>query len=232
VWPRLAPLPPDQSDDNGDDISGSEAYAFGKAFKALYDLPLAGDDEGFSHPAVLHLESKARLPFMAAKRDCERRARRERGLVGEWLGKGPGRILRLALTFQLMTWSLSDGEAPPTSIGLDALERAIRYFQYAEGMLRRTLAGLEPTRSAEDALAVAKLIVKKQWRHFTNNDVGREQGFRWFRGEDVENKRRRDNVINVLVDAKAIRQDLVQTGRGAIQKWAVNPDLGEQIRDF
>ena len=131
-----------------------------------------------------------------------------------------------------MTWSLSDGGAAPTSIGLDALERALRYFHYSEGMLRRTLVGLEPIRSAEDALAVAKQIAKKQWRHFTNKDVGREQGFRWFRAEDVENKRHRDNVINVLVDAKTIRQDLVQTGRGAIQKWAVNPDLGEQIRDF
>ena len=233
VWPRLAPLPSEQSDDDGDDdISGGETYAFRKAFKALYDLPLVVDDDGVSHPAVLRLASEARSPFNAAKRDCERRARRERGLIGEWLGKSPGRILRLALTFQLMTWSLSGGGAPPTSIGLDALERAIRYFQYAEGMLRRTLAGLEPTRSAEDALAVAKQIVKKRWRHFTNHDVGREQGFRWFRGEDAENKRRRDNALNVLIDAKAIRQDLVQTGRGAIQKWAVNPDLGEKIRDL
>ena len=232
VWPRLAPLPSEQSDDNGDDVFGGETYAFRKAFKALYDLPLVVDDDGVSHPAVLRLTSEARSPFNAAKRDCERRARRERGLVGEWLGKSPGRILRLALTFQLMTWSLSDGGAPPTSIGLDALERAIHYFQYAEGMLRRTLAGLEPSRSAEDALAVAKQIVAKQWRHFTNHDVGREQGFRWFRGEDAENKRRRDNALHVLIDAKAIRQDLVQTGRGPIQKWAANPDLGEKIRDL
>jgi hypothetical protein len=233
VWPRLAPLPSEESDDEGnEDISGGETYALRKAFKALYDLPLVVDEEGVPHPAVLRLASEARSPFSAAKRDCERRARRERGLFGEWLGKGPGRILRLALTFQLMTWSLSGGGAPPTLIGLDALERAIRYFHYAEGMLRRTLAGLEPTRSAEDALAVAKQIVKRQWRHFTNYDVGREQGFRWFRGEDAENKRRRDNALNVLTDAKAIRQDLVQTGRGAIQKWAVNPDLGEKIRDF
>ena len=233
VWPRLAPLPSEESDSHGDDdISGGETYAFRKAFKALYDLPLVVDDEGVPHPAVLHLSSEARAPFNAAKRDCERRARRERGLIGEWLGKGPGRVLRLALTFQLMTWSLSGSGAPPTSVGLDALERAIHYFQYAEGMLRRTLAGLEPTRSAEDALTVAKRIVKNQWRHFTNYDVGREQGFRWFRGEDAENKRRRDNAFNVLIDATAIRQDLVQTGRGAIQKWAVNPDLGEKIRDF
>jgi hypothetical protein len=233
VWPRLAPLPSEESDDGGDDdISGGVTYAFRKAFKALNDLPLVVDDEGVPHPAVLRLASEARSPFNAAKRDCERRARRERGLVGEWLGKGPGRVLRLALTFQLMTWSLSVGGTPPMSIGLDTLERAIRYFQYAEGMLRRTLAGLEPTRSAEDALAVAKQIVKKRWAHFTNHDVGREQGFRWFRGEDAENKRRRDNVLNVLTDAKAIRQDLVQTARGVIQKWAVNPDLGEKISDL
>jgi hypothetical protein len=231
VWPRLAPLPSEQFDSNGDDVSGGETYAFRKALKALYDLPLVVDDDGVAHPTILRLASDARLPFNAAKRDCERRARRERGLIGEWLGKSPGRILRLALTFHLMTWSLSDGGALPTSIGLDALERAIHYFQHAEGMLRRTLAGLEPSRSAEDALAVAKQIAKKQWRHFTNNDVGREQGFRWFRGEEAENKRRRDNTLSVLVDANVIRQDLVQTGRGAIQKWAVNPDLGEQIRD-
>jgi Protein of unknown function (DUF3987) len=231
VWPRLAPLPSEQFDHNGDDVSGGETYAFRKALKALYDLPLVIDDDGVSHPTFLRLASEARSPFKAAKRDCERRARRERGLIGEWLGKSPGRILRLALTFQLMTWSLTHG-APPTSIGLDALERAIRYFDYAEAMLRRTLAGLEPSRSAEDALAVAKQIAKKEWRHFTNYDVGREQGFRWFRGEDAETKRRRDNVLNVLIDAKAIRQDLVQTGRGAIQKWAVNPDLGERIREF
>jgi hypothetical protein len=131
-----------------------------------------------------------------------------------------------------LTWSLSHDGRLPTAIGVDALERAIGYFQYAEGMLRRTLAGLEPTRSAEDALAVAKQIVEKQWRHFTNYDVGREHGFRWFRGEDAENKRHRDNALNVLIDAKAIRQDLVQTGRGVIQKWAVNPDLGEIIRDL
>jgi hypothetical protein len=227
----LASLPSEGSDDGGDDISGGETYAFRKAFKALYDLPLVVDDEGVPRPAVLRLASEARLPFNAVKRDCERRARRERGLIGEWLGKGPGRILRLALTFQLMTWSLGGGE-PPTSIGLDALERAIRYFQYAEKMLRRTLAGLEPTRSAEDALAVAKQIVQQRWLQFTNNDVGREQGFRWFRGEEAENKRRRDNALNVLSDAKAIRHDLVQTRRGAIQKWAVNPDLGEKIRDL
>jgi hypothetical protein len=232
VWPRLAPLQSEGSDDDGgDDISGGETYAFRKAFKALYDLRIAVDDEGIPRPAVVRLAGEARSPFNAAKRDWERRARRERGLAGEWLGKGPGRVLRLALIFELMTWSLSGG-APTTSISLDAVQRAIRYFQYAEKMLRRTLAGLEPTRSAEDALAVAKQIVKQGWSHFTNNDVGREQGFRWFRGEEAENKRRRDNALNVLSDAKAIRQDLVQTGRGVIQKWAVNPDLGEKIRDL
>jgi hypothetical protein len=227
----LASLPSEGSDDGGDDISGGETYAFRKAFKALFGLPLAVDEEGIPCPAVLRLASEARSPFNAVKRDCERRARRERGLIGEWLGKGPGRILRLALTFELMRWSLGGG-APATSVGLDALQRAIRYFHYAEGMLRRTLAGLEPSRSAEDALAVAKLIIKQGWSHFTNNDVGREHGFRWFRGEDAENKRRRDNALNVLTDAKAIRQELVQTGKGVIQKWAANPDLGEKIRDL
>jgi hypothetical protein len=93
VWPRLAPLPSEESDDDGDDISGGATYAFRKAFKALYELPLVVDDDGVPHPVVLRLASEARSPFNAAKRDCERRARRERGLIGEWLGKGPGRVI-------------------------------------------------------------------------------------------------------------------------------------------
>src|SRR6516165_8009901 len=80
VWPRLAPLPSEGCDeDRDDDISGGEAYAFRKAFRALYDLPLVVDDEGVPRPVVLRLAREARLPFNVAKRDCERRARRERG---------------------------------------------------------------------------------------------------------------------------------------------------------
>ena len=56
VWPRLAPLPSEQSDSNGDDVSGGETYAFRKALKALYDLPLVVDNDGVSHPAVLHFK--------------------------------------------------------------------------------------------------------------------------------------------------------------------------------
>ena len=121
---RLAKLP--SSSDRDDDIPGGETYAFRKAFKALFGLPLVVDDEGVPRPAVLRLASEARSPFNGAKRDCERRARRERGLIGEWLGKGPGRVLRLALVFELMTWSLSYDGPSPTAISLDALERAIR----------------------------------------------------------------------------------------------------------
>jgi Protein of unknown function (DUF3987)/Bifunctional DNA primase/polymerase, N-terminal len=59
VWPRLAPLPSEQSDSNGDDVSGGETYAFRKALKALYDLPLVVDDDGVAHPTVLRLASDA-----------------------------------------------------------------------------------------------------------------------------------------------------------------------------
>ena len=229
VWPRLAPLPSVGSENDDDDIAGGEAHAVRKAFNALHDLPLVLDHDNVHRPVVLRLASEARTPFSIVKRDCERRARREPGLVGEWLGKSPGRILRLALIFQLMTWSLT-GDAPPKAIGLDPLDRAIRYFHYAEGMLLRTLEGLEPTRSAEDALAVARQIVRIGWTRFTNHDVGREHGFRWFRGEEAGHKRRRDNALNVLIDARVIRKDIVATGRGTVEKWAVNPELEDAIR--
>ena len=61
VWPRLAPLPSEQPDDDGDDVSGGETYAFRKALKALYDLPLVIDDDGVSHPTFLRLAERSAL---------------------------------------------------------------------------------------------------------------------------------------------------------------------------
>jgi hypothetical protein len=145
--------------------------------------------------------------------------------MAEWLGKQAGRILRLALVFELMTWSLEPTAAEPAEVDADAIERAIRYAKYLEAMFRRVMVSLEPSEARVDAFAVARLIVEKGWTHFADRDIGREPGFSWFRGEQRSGKERRDNALKRLIDANAIKRERLGSGRGFLEKWAVNPSL-------
>jgi Protein of unknown function (DUF3987) len=134
IWPR--PLPPRPIDFDRDLHRGA-AQAFKIAFRALYSLPLVIDPDGVPQPAVLRLAKEAQGPFSAANMDCETRARNDRGLVAQFLAKGGGRILRLALVYELMAWTQRRDDSPlpaeigrdlpppPAEVGLDAVGRAI-----------------------------------------------------------------------------------------------------------
>jgi hypothetical protein len=98
-------------------------------------------------------------------------------------------------------------------------------------MLRRTLIGLEPTRASDDTRDIAKRVAERGWRHFTARDIGREPGFRWFRGETQEAKQSSANAVKALIDANIMRPDIVSVGRGFAKKWEVHPHLEEAIRD-
>jgi hypothetical protein len=134
IWPR--PLPPRPIDFDRDLHRGA-AQAFKIAFRALYSLPLVIDPDGVPQPAVLRLAKEAQGPFSAANMDCETRARNDRGLVAQFRAKGGGRILRLALVYELMAWTQRRDDSPlpaeigrdlpppPAEVGLDAVGRAI-----------------------------------------------------------------------------------------------------------
>jgi hypothetical protein len=222
VWPYPAPLPDEEDDEDG--VSGGQSVGvFQTVFRTLYGLPLVIDAKGVPQPQPLRLESRAQTRFNAARLDCKRRARQERGLVSEWLGKAAGRILRLALTYELMTWALDPDGPPPSIIGLDAVERAVRYGAYAEAMLRRTVAGLEPGRTSDDARRLARMAAECGWEHFTEREVSFSPGFSWFKG--IENKVRRINVLSVLEDCGVIRRDLVKLAQNVVERWVMNLDL-------
>jgi hypothetical protein len=198
-----------------------------QAFQRLYALPLAVNEKGAPRPTILRFAKDAEDLFSEANQDCEDRVDSERGIVAQYLAKGGGRIMRLALVFEHMAWALRDEDLPPGEISRDALARAIAYFHYSEKMLRRMLVGLEPTQATDDARDIAILLVERRWTHFAERDVSFSRGFRWFRG--VEHKSRRLNALGVLQDCHVIRQDLVPTRRGAVQRWAVHPDLAETL---
>jgi Protein of unknown function (DUF3987) len=205
IWPRLAAAKP--VDFDGDPRArGDLIHTLRRAYQALFGLKLDSQD-GERLPKQLALAAGARASFNEAYLRCEEKARRGHGAFAEWLGKGPGRILRLALVFELMAWALEPTAAEPEEISVDAVARAIRYFTYLETMFLRAMVGIEPIETGGDALAVARLVVERQWSHFAPNDVGREPGFRWFRGERRGDKERRDNALRALADTNAIRRE-------------------------
>lgn len=230
VWPQLAPARavnfreiPEMRD---------HVATLKRAFQALYDLKPESDGAGGFRPKAIPLSPAAQPLFNEAYLRCEREARRRHGVFAEWLGKGPGRILRLALVFEFMTWALEPTAAEPEEISADTMARATRYHGYLEAMFLRTMAGIEPAEAGGDALAVAKLIVERQWGHVANRDIGREPGFRWFRAEQRGDKERRDNALRTLVDANAIHREKVKTKGGIFEKWAVNPKLAVALGAF
>jgi hypothetical protein len=237
VWPYPAPWRPVDRNDRGG-FYRSSVRVFSGAFEGLYALPANVDEDGVPHPVVLPLSSEAQDLFDLIDEDCTNRARDGRGAHARWLGKGVGRVLRLALAFELMGWALRE-DALPAEVSYDTIMRAWRYFRYAEEMFRRTAAGIEPGVSSSDARDIAETIVKRQadpdpkkkWGPiFTNSQIGRERGFNWFRGESQETKQRRANALAVLADGGVIRPAQAVTGRGVIQKWEARPDLDEELR--
>ena len=78
------------------------------------------------------------------------RAREGSGFAAGWDGKNPGRLLRLALVFELLAWAVR-GDAEPATVSADAVARAGAYLDYAGDMLHRVTAGLARTESEADA---------------------------------------------------------------------------------
>lgn len=223
VWPDPPPIVPLAN--GGEQEAAARRDRLRRAFAALHGLELEIDYKQGGVPRGIRLTKEACEAFDCARMATERRARAARGAFAEWLGKNGGRLLRLALVFEYLEWSAEPTAPEPQTIGLDAVEQAVAYLDYVSKMFRRVLAGLEPTTADDDTRDVVALLMRRGLTPFTNSDIGREPGFRWFRGETKETAPRRDNVLTRLEEAGAIRPEATGSRRGQIRKWAVNPQL-------
>ena len=106
-----------------------------RAYQALFDLHLDGPPDDL-HPRELPLAADAQSVFNAAYMRCEEKVRLAKGVMAEWMGKGAGRILRLALTFEMMAWALEPTAFEPTEISADSVNRAVDLFQISGGDVR------------------------------------------------------------------------------------------------
>jgi hypothetical protein len=111
---------------------------------------------GFSEPAAAALH-EFRVRTRAREQDAT-------GVLCGWLGKNPGRVVRIACILEHLWWAWEPrGAAPPEEIGADAAASAIRLAEeyltpHAERVLEEAGKGSGEAQTAKDAEALAGWI--------------------------------------------------------------------------
>jgi hypothetical protein len=179
------------------------------------------DATGEPAPALLRLDRNALALFDELRQEAMQRARSSRGLAGGWHGKTPGRAFRLALVYELLTWSAHHG-SEPHAISADAMARAGGYLDYLAAMFDRTTAGLAIGRDEADAAAIARNILSTRPTTLNERALYQLPGWSWLR----ENGRRA-NAMRVLADAGWTRHATRTGMRRPRGDWQISPRLWE-----
>lgn len=219
VWPDPVPLAP--LADYGDTMAAQRRDTLMTAARRLRALPMGADHDGVPAPIALRLDTDAVALFDIVRRDWMERARAASGLAAGWAGKNPGRALRLALVYEMLTWAVS-GDAPPTIVSADAVARAGAYLDYAADMLDRVTAGLALTESEADAAILARHLLATRPKRVNERSLYQTPGFHWARSTE-----RRGAALAVLDRAGWIRRP-AHAGPGRPRgDWDVSPRLAE-----
>jgi hypothetical protein len=229
IWPDPPPITP--LSDRGDADAGRRRDVLISAGRRLRALVMGADVDGTPAPRALRLQEDGRALFDELRRDAMTRTREASGLVAGWYGKNPGRALRLALVYELLTWA-ARGEAEPVAVSADAVARAGGFLDYAAGMLDRVTAGLAITCAEADAARIARHLlamcdVPPTGKPALLNERALYQTARcaWAR-----ESRRRAAALAVLEQAGWIRRPSAD-GRGRPRgDWVVSPRLWEGRR--
>jgi hypothetical protein len=220
VWPE--PMAISSLVDRGGVEATERRQTLVTAARRLRALPMGADDQGAPAPRALPLDTDAYELFDEMRRDAMERARRAHGLAAGWYGKNPGRILRLALVYELLACVMRGHDAEPVSVSADAVARAGGYLDYAAGMLHRVTSGLAIGQAEVDAAAIARHLLATRPARLNEREIYQTAGFAWAREDD-----RRAAALGVLDQAGWIRQSQ-RAGRGRPRRdWLVSPRLAE-----
>jgi hypothetical protein len=229
VWPEPMPISPLPK------CSATEATKrrdnLENAARRLQTLKMGADYHGEPTPIAMRLDDNAFALFDEQRQEAMRCARAASGLAGGWHGKNPGRVLRLALVFELLAWAASnDGMAEPESVSADAVVRAGGFIDYAGGMFERVIAGLAIPRAQADGAQIARHILAiaqaapegARLKPLNKRRLYQLRGFAWARDAN-----RRAAAFAVLQDAGWLRPSQ-NDGHGRPRgDWQVNPRILE-----
>ncbi len=224
VWPEPVPIVPLTIEPDAAAIARRDQLM--EAARRLSGLGLDDNPAGEPKPRVLRLAPDALALFEELRREAMERARTSRGLAAGWHGKSPGRVLRLALVFELLGWAaLRDRSAEPPSITADAMVRAGGYLDYLAAMLDRVTAGLAVGQAEADAAVIARHILVTRPARLNERDLYQRPGWSWLRDGE-----RRGAAVRLLANAAWIRQPSHVGGGRPRGDWQVSPRLWEASR--
>lgn len=142
-----------------------------EAFKKLDSLmnPYKGNIE--EQRKCLYLNNSAQNYFEQWLLPHIEKVRKEESKLNEFLGKGQGYVLRLALLFELLWWASSENDEP-TEISLEAIKAAIElYDTYLTPMCERVYNMYYSPSQNIEARALAKWIIANKPSKFTLREV-------------------------------------------------------------
>jgi uncharacterized protein DUF3987 len=224
IYVSPEPMPIAPLINRGDDDAGQRRAKIISTARRLRALDMGADQHNTPAPRALQLSLGAYDLYDTLRRAAMQRARDLNGLAAGWHGKNPGRILRVALTYELLAWAAhGDANAEPTVVSVDAVARAGRYLDYAAVMLDRIAAGLAIGPDDAHAAAVARHLLETRATTLNERDLSRMAGFSWAR----ERERRRA-ALRILEADGWIRHPAPPTQAGRPRaEWDVSPRLAE-----
>jgi hypothetical protein len=218
VWPRPAPIVDIVFDVEWE--SSKRNKMLKKGFERLRRLAMLGDDDELK-PLHIKLGEGAQSAFNLFRRQYVKAARATSGTMAGWHGKNPGRVMRLALIYELLSWSTGDARLEPKEVSLDSLNRAGRYLEYATVMFSRVIASAVISQKTRDAVAIARWLRAEKVDDFTGRQLSKQPGFNSLR--DTE---RRNEALEELVRHGWIRQGPKNVGARSSGNWVVSPEVG------
>jgi Protein of unknown function (DUF3987) len=222
IWADPVPIGP--LADRGNFEAAERRDMLMGAARRLRAQPMGSDQYGMPAPIALRLDDDARLLFDDARCEWMARARGGSGLVAGWAGKNPGRLLRLALVFELLAAAVRGG-AEPATVSADAIARAAAYLDYAANMLDRVMAGVAISEADSDAAEIARYLIATRPPRLNERSLYQTKGFAWARVPG-----RRNAALAVLDKEGWIRRPNAN-GQGRPRgDWEVSPRLAEASR--
>jgi Protein of unknown function (DUF3987) len=225
VWPEPTPIAP--LCQRGATDTAECRFKLETAAKRLRTLEMGTD---FTPRIILPLDADACWLFDEQRQEAMRRARAASGMAAGWHGKNPGRVLRLSLVFEQLTWAARDGVPEPAGVSADAVARAGGYIDYAAAMLERVIEWLAIGRGEADAAQIALHVQEIARRApprallkpINERVLYQTRGFSWAR-----DRRRRIEAFLILQESGWIRPLVAEiTGRPR-GDWQLNPRILE-----
>lgn len=212
----IAPVRPYKSPDNS---------LIKRAFEKLHRLSLQLNEQGQMVPVVIPLEPQAADALDVFRRSVHEAEKTASGHYLSYLGKNPGKVIRLALILEYLEWAVGSIFPEPTHVSEGSIKAAIRLvIEYFDPMAARVFEDAALPEPIRNAVKIAKKIIGQKQRPTIINarDIQRA------RIEGIKTSEIRDAALDELVEAGWLIPLAVQTGGRPRVDYRVNPKIWER----